>query len=70
MHSSATERTAPLNKINSESHCQGEQQLQLAWVLNEPDLEKSYDGLKLPLGPAPVRGLKLLLCKEGVRRDV
>jgi hypothetical protein len=27
--------------------------------------EKSYDGLELPLGPAPVCGLKSLLCKEG-----
>jgi hypothetical protein len=26
---------------------------------------KSYDGLELPLGPAPVCGLKSLLCKEG-----
>jgi hypothetical protein len=30
-----------------------------AWVLNEPALEKSYGGLELPLGPAPVCGLEL-----------
>ena len=36
-----------------------------AWVLNESTYEKSYDGLELPLGPAPVCGLKSLLCKEG-----
>jgi hypothetical protein len=28
------------------------------------DLLKIYDGLELPLGPAPVCGLKSLLCKE------
>jgi hypothetical protein len=33
--------------------------------LNEPPYEKSYDGLELPLGPAPVCGLKSLFCKEG-----
>jgi hypothetical protein len=33
--------------------------------LNESAYEKSYDGLELPLGPAPVRGLKSLLFKEG-----
>jgi hypothetical protein len=33
--------------------------------LNESTYEKSYDGLELPLGPAPVCGLKSLLCKEG-----
>jgi hypothetical protein len=36
-----------------------------AWVLNESTYEKSYDGQKLPLGPAPVCGLKSLFCKEG-----
>jgi hypothetical protein len=29
------------------------------------DLKQNYDGLELPLGPAPVCGLKSLLCKEG-----
>jgi hypothetical protein len=33
--------------------------------LNKSAYEKSYDGLKLPLGPAPVCGLKSLFCKEG-----
>jgi hypothetical protein len=28
-------------------------------------MKKSYNGLELPLGPAPVCGLKSLLCKEG-----
>jgi hypothetical protein len=33
--------------------------------LNESAYEKKYYGLELPLGPAPVCGLKSLLCKEG-----
>jgi hypothetical protein len=33
--------------------------------LNESTYEKKYDGLELPLGPAPVCGLKSLLSKEG-----
>jgi hypothetical protein len=33
--------------------------------LNESTNEKKYDGLELPLGPAPVRGMKSSLCKEG-----